>query len=411
MTRNLIDNQFEAFFAVMLKWNVLIGDAFEKKEIVRTDENGEGIDILVKNKILIPGGDNTYILSNPIHALIEMRFPNMRTNVFEIDTGDPFIKLHNRLSDIKDLESESETFQKNVVQIIRSLVDAGQKIDAFIQDSYELSWDKYGFKSLEEEKYTADYFMKRLERIHNFLDGSGRAGFRTIISGHEKFIDIQRAYLFHIVYNENRWAESFKEIHTLIERYRHRIRKRIIIAENVRVVSEFVNKTKNWGMMIDEISPEKVNDLPYANLVEFSPFPHRPNVSEKSHEETVREIGQKIKWPPAVPNKKPTLINLPYQETLMRQVTYSDLGKEYRLRSEMQRCLNELSREDAPQSVIEWKKKNGINEVSNDVWAFCLLDLAQKLYRKTAKIIPQRIPHPMPLSNMFFLTDLLIGKK
>lgn len=86
------------------------------------------------------------------------------------------------------------------------------------------------------------------------------------------------------------------------------------------------------------------------------------------------------------------------------------LEKSDRLRSEMQRCLNELSREDAPQSVIEWKKKNGIDEVSNDVWAFCLLDLAEKFYRKTARILPQRIPHPMPLSNMFFLTDVFVGK-
>ena len=79
------------------------------------------------------------------------------------------------------------------------------------------------------------------------------------------------------------------------------------------------------------------------------------------------------------------------------------------LRREMQRCLNELSREGTPQSVIEWKKKNGI-EVRDSVWSICLLDMAEKLYGKTVTIIPQRIPHPTPLSNMFFLTDLLIGK-
>ena len=88
-----------------------------------------------------------------------------------------------------------------------------------------------------------------------------------------------------------------------------------------------------------------------------------------------------------------------------------DLEKSDRLKSEMQRCLNELSREGTPQSVIEWKKKNGIDEVANEVWAFCLFDLAEKLYRKTAKILPQRIPHPTPLSNMFFLTDVLIGQR
>ena len=88
----------------------------------------------------------------------------------------------------------------------------------------------------------------------------------------------------------------------------------------------------------------------------------------------------------------------------------STLEKSDRIRSEMQRCLNELSQEVSPKSVIEWKKKNGIDEVTNEVWAFCLFDLAQKLYGKTAKIIPQRIPHPTPLSNMFFLTDVLVGK-
>ncbi len=88
-----------------------------------------------------------------------------------------------------------------------------------------------------------------------------------------------------------------------------------------------------------------------------------------------------------------------------------DLGRSDRLRREMRRCIEELSREDAPQSVIEWKKRNGIDEVKNEVWAFCLLDLAEKLYRETAKILPQRISHPLPLSNMFFLADVSIGKK
>ena len=88
----------------------------------------------------------------------------------------------------------------------------------------------------------------------------------------------------------------------------------------------------------------------------------------------------------------------------------STLEKSAQLRNEMKRCLDELSREDAPQSVIEWKKKNGIDEVANEVWAFCLFDLAEKLYRNTARILPQRIPHPMPLSNMFFLKDVFVGK-
>ena len=87
------------------------------------------------------------------------------------------------------------------------------------------------------------------------------------------------------------------------------------------------------------------------------------------------------------------------------------LEKSAQLRNEMKRCLDELSQEVSPKSVVAWKKKNGIDEVKNEVWAFCLLDLAEKLYRETAKILPQRISHPLPLSNMFFLADVSIGKK
>ena len=96
---------------------------------------------------------------------------------------------------------------------------------------------------------------------------------------------------------------------------------------------------------------------------------------------------------------------------MKRRLKMKTLEKSAQLRNEMKRCLDELSQEVSPRSVIEWKKKNGIDEVSNDVWAFCLLDLAEKLYRKTARILPQRIPHPTPLSNMFFLTDVLIGQR
>ena len=262
-----IASDIQRFLNLLSRHNEVIEDVYHAGEILRTDENGNAIDALYKERVLTPREEGRYGLTRSLRDVLDDLTQRQKRFAFTGSIGEEIDRLEKLLIELlaATVETRHKDIDRNTEQIIESLYDVRELVDADILQFHQVMASKFSDVSSNDEKMRHNaHYLERADRLRKALNRLNR------IDMHDRFNrkDISRAghvYQSAISGRIESWTQSLLEISAVFNHFMFTFRE---IEEHTRRIRAFAQFLSEGG----EVDPEHIRqEVPLCDFLMCKP--------------------------------------------------------------------------------------------------------------------------------------------
>ena len=262
-----ISSDIQRFLNLLSRHNVVIEDVYHAGEILRTDENGNAIDALYKERVLTPREEGRYGLTRSLRDVLDDLTQRQKRFAFTGSIGEEIDRLEKLLIELlaATVEARHRDIDRNTEQIIESLYDVRELVDADILQFHQVMASNFSDVSSNDEKMRHNaHYLERADRLRKALNRLNR------IDMHDRFNrkDISRAghvYQSAISGRIENWTRSLLEISAVFNHFMFTFRE---IEEHTRKIRAFAMFLSEGG----EVDPERIRqEVPLCDFLMCKP--------------------------------------------------------------------------------------------------------------------------------------------
>ena len=239
-----ISSDIQRFLSLLYRHREVIEDVYHAGEVLRTEENGNAIDALHKERVLTPREEGKYGLTRSLRDVLDDLTQRQKRFAIKGNIGEEIDRLEKLLTELEAaaVEGRHEDVDRNTDDLVQSLYDVRELVDADILQFHQVMASKFSNVSSNDEKMRHNaHYLERADRLRKALNRLNRTDM------HDRFNrkDISRAghvYQSAISRRMGNWTQSLLEISAVFNNYMFSFRKIEQHTRKIRAFAKFLSE-------------------------------------------------------------------------------------------------------------------------------------------------------------------------
>ncbi len=280
-----ITSDIQRFLSLLSRHGEVIEDVYHAGEVLRTEENGNAVDALHKERVLTPREEGKYGLTRSLRDVLDDLTQRQKRFAIKGNIGEEIDRLEKLLTELEAaaVEGRHEDLDRNTEELVQSLYDVRELVDADILQFHQVMASKFSDVSSNDEKMRHNaHYLERADRLRKALNRLNRTDM------HDRFNrkDISRAghvYQISISGRMGNWTQSLLEISSVFNSYMFSFRK---IEQHARKIRAFAKYLSEGG----EVDLERIEQE--TRLCDF--LMRKPSIGVKEWLDIYSDRGQRM---------------------------------------------------------------------------------------------------------------------
>ena len=239
-----IPSDIHRFLSLLYRHSEIIEDVYHAGDVLRTEENGNAIDALHKERVLTPREEGKYGLTRSLRDVLDDLTQRQKRFAIKGNIGEEIDRLEKLLTELEAaaVEGRHEDVDRNIDDLVQSLYDVRELVDADILQFHQVMASKFSDVSSNDEKMRHNaHYLERADRLRKALNRLNRTDM------HDRFNrkDISRAgYIYQSAISGRigNWTQSLLEISAVFNNYMFLIRKIEQHTRKIRAFAKFLSE-------------------------------------------------------------------------------------------------------------------------------------------------------------------------
>ena len=239
-----IPSDIQRFLSLLARHGEVIEDVYHAREVLRTEENGNAIDALHKERVLTPHEEGKYGLTRSLRDVLDDLTQRQKRFAIKGNIGEEIDRLEKLLTELEAaaVEGRLADVDCNTDDLVQSLYDVRELVDADILQFHQVMDSRFSDVSSNDEKMRHNaHYLERADRLRKALNRLNR------IDMHDRFNrrDISRAghvYQSAISGRMGDWTQSLLDISAVFNNYMFSFRKIEQYARKIRAFAKFLSE-------------------------------------------------------------------------------------------------------------------------------------------------------------------------
>ena len=237
-------SDIQRFLSLLSRHGEVIEDAYHAGEIPRTDENGNAINALHKERVLTPREEGKYGLTRSLRDVLDDLTQRQKRFAIKGNIGEEIDRLEKLLTELEaaTVEGRHEDVDRNTDDLVQSLYDVRELVDADILQFHQVMASKFSDVSSNDEKMRHNaHYLERADRLRKALNRLNR------IDMHDRFnrrdiSQVGHVYQSAISGRMGNWTQSLLEISAVFTSYMFSFRKIEQHTRKIRAFARFLSE-------------------------------------------------------------------------------------------------------------------------------------------------------------------------